>query len=97
MNAAAVCSFFRGEAADVRPELPEDAISLWQSCLRLVLVIAAGCQPCELQKQCIPDDVRYETFDIEQVNEAGYKIRTTPTLMVFVDGRLAVYRSSIFG
>ncbi|TWU58503.1 hypothetical protein Poly51_12820 [Rubripirellula tenax] len=88
MNAAAVRSFVRGEVSDVDTELPEDAIPLWQSRVRLVLVTAAGCQPCELQKRSMPDDVRYETFDIEKVNEAGYKIRTTPTLMVFVDGKL---------
>ena len=88
MNAAAVRSFVRGEVADVDTELPEDAIPLWQSRVRLILVTAAGCQPCELQKRSMPDDVRYETFDIEKVNEAGYKIRTTPTLMVFVDGKL---------
>ena len=88
MDAAAVRSFVRGEVADVDTELPEDAIPLWQSRVRLILVTAAGCQPCELQKRSMPDDVRYETFEIEKVNEAGYKIRTTPTLMVFVDGKL---------
>ncbi|TWT69721.1 trypsin-like peptidase domain-containing protein [Crateriforma conspicua] len=88
MNAAAVRSFVRGEVADVDTELPEDAIPLWQSRVRLVLVTAAGCQPCELQKRSMPDDVRYETVDIAAVNAKGYNVRTTPTLMIFVDGKL---------
>jgi hypothetical protein len=88
MNAAAVRSFVRGEVANVDTELPEDAIPLWQSRVRLVLVTAAGCQPCELQKRSMPDDVRYETIDIARVNAKGYNVRTTPTMMVFVDGKL---------
>ncbi|TWU48703.1 hypothetical protein Poly51_46040 [Rubripirellula tenax] len=88
MNAAAVRSFLRGEVAEFDDDLPEDAIPLWQSSTRLILVTSQGCQPCELQKQSIPNDVRYETIDIERVNAKGYEVRTTPTLMVFVDGKL---------
>ncbi|TWU58508.1 hypothetical protein Poly51_12870 [Rubripirellula tenax] len=88
MNAAAVRSFVGGEVSAVDTELPEDAIQLWQSRVRLVLVTSAGCRPCELQKRSMPDDVRYETIDIAKANAKGYNIRTTPTLMVFVDGRL---------
>jgi len=88
MNAAAVRSFVDGEVAESDNELPEDAFPLWQSSTRLVLVTSAGCQPCELQKQSMPDDVRYETLDITKANAKGYNIRTTPTLMVFVDGNL---------
>lgn len=36
----------------------------------------------------MPDDVRYETVDIQSVNAKGYNARVTPTLMVFVDGKL---------
>ncbi|KAA1258366.1 hypothetical protein LF1_08850 [Rubripirellula obstinata] len=90
MNAARVRSFVRGEVShdDIEADLPDDAIPLWQSRVRLVLVTAAGCQPCELQKRSMPDDVRYETVDIEKANAKGYRVRTTPTLMVFVDGKL---------
>lgn len=88
MNAAAVRSFVRGEVADVETELPEDAIPLWQSRVRLVLVTSIGCQPCEVQKRSMPNDVRYETVDIKKANASGYNIQTTPTLMVFVDGNL---------
>jgi hypothetical protein len=88
MNAAAVRSFVGGEVAEFDSELPEDAFPLWQSSTRLVLVTSAGCQPCELQKRSMPNDVRYETIDIAKANAKGYNIRTTPTLMVFVDGRL---------
>ncbi|SMP74930.1 hypothetical protein SAMN06265222_11884 [Neorhodopirellula lusitana] len=36
----------------------------------------------------MPDDVRYETVDIARVNAKGHNIRMTPTLMVFVGGKL---------
>lgn len=88
MNAAAVHSFVRGEVADAETKLPEDAIPLWQSRVRLVLVTSYGCQPCELQKRSMPDDVRYETVDIKKAIASGYNVKTTPTLMVFVDGKL---------
>ncbi|WP_404309706.1 thioredoxin family protein [Neorhodopirellula lusitana] len=87
MNAA-VRSFVGGEVAESDNELPDDALPLWESSTRLVLVTSAGCQPCELQKQSMPDDVRYETLDIAKANAEGYNIRVTPTLMVFVDGNL---------
>lgn len=88
MNAAAVRSFVRGEVAEVERTLPDDAIPLWQSSTMLVLVTSEGCRPCELQKQAIPDDVPYHTFDIEFVNSKGYRVESTPTLMVFVDREL---------
>lgn len=94
MNAADH-SFVRREVADVESELHDDAIPLWQSRLRLVLVTSAGCQPCELQKQSMPNDVRYETVDIQSVNAKGYSVRVTPTLMVFVDGKLQNTSSGI--
>ena len=40
----------------------------WQASTRLVLVTSKGCQPCELQKQSIPSDVRYETIDVQTMN-----------------------------
>ena len=94
MNAAAVRSFVRGEVAS-ETELPGDAIPLWQSSTLLVLVTSKGCRPCELQKQAIPDDVRYQTFDVEYVNSKGYDVRSTPTLMVFVDRKLQEQRSGL--
>jgi len=39
-------------------------------------------------KRSMPVDVRYETIDIAKANAKGYNIRLTPTLMVFVDGKL---------
>ncbi|MGB7327698.1 MAG: trypsin-like peptidase domain-containing protein [Rubripirellula sp.] len=95
MNAAAVRSFVRGEVAEVETALPDDAIPLWQSSTMLVLVTSEGCRPCELQKQAIPDDVRYQTFDIEYVNEKGYQVDSTPTFMVFVDRKLQEQRSGL--
>lgn len=88
MNASRVRAFVRGEVADTNSELPNDAIPLWQSRVRLVLVTSQGCQPCELQKSSMPEDVCYETVDIKSVNAKGYNVRVTPTLMVFVDGKL---------
>lgn len=88
MNAARVRAFVRGEVAKTETELPDDAIPLWQSRVRLVLVTAKNCQPCELQKRSMPADVRYETVDIDRANAKGLDIRTTPTLLVFVDGKL---------
>ncbi|QDT10916.1 trypsin-like peptidase domain-containing protein [Planctomycetes bacterium K23_9] len=88
VNAAVVRSFVGGEVADAETALPDDAIPLWQPRVRLILVTSKGCQPCELQKQSMPDDVRYETLDITKANAKGYNIRVTPTLMVFVDGNL---------
>ncbi|MBB3210617.1 hypothetical protein FHS27_006465 [Rhodopirellula rubra] len=95
MNAAAVRSFVHGEVAEVETALPDDAIPLWQSSTMLVLVTSEGCRPCELQKQAIPDDVRYQTFDIEYVNEKGYRVESTPTFMVFVDRKLQEQRSGL--
>jgi hypothetical protein len=95
MNAAAVRSFVRGEVAEVEQDLPDDAIPLWQSSTMLVLVTSEGCLPCELQKQAIPDDVHYHTFDVEYVNEKGYQVDSTPTLMVFVDRKLQEQRSGL--
>ncbi|CAD76440.1 hypothetical protein RB9758 [Rhodopirellula baltica SH 1] len=86
MNAAAVRSFVRGEVAEVESELPDDAIPLWQSSTRLVLATLAGCQPYELQKRSMPNDVRYETIDIAK----GYNIRVTPTLMIFVSAMFPI-------
>ncbi|MCC9654904.1 thioredoxin family protein [Rhodopirellula halodulae] len=88
MNAAWVRAFVRGEVSKAESELPDDAIPLWQSRVRLVLVTSHGCQPCELQKQSMPDDVRYESVDIENVIAKGYNVSVTPTLMVFVDNQL---------
>ncbi|TWT50401.1 hypothetical protein Pla22_31440 [Rubripirellula amarantea] len=87
MNAA-VGSFVRGEVAEVESVLPDNAIPHWQSRVRLVLVTSERCQPCELQKQSMPSDVRYETVDIQSVNAKDYNVRTTATLIVFVDGNL---------
>ncbi|SMP42396.1 hypothetical protein SAMN06265222_101775 [Neorhodopirellula lusitana] len=87
MNAA-VRSFVGGEVVESDNELPDDVLPLWESSTRLALVTSAGCQPCELQKRSMPDDVRYETIDTAKANAKGYNIRTTPTLMVFVDGKL---------
>jgi hypothetical protein len=75
--------------------LPDDAIPLWQSSTMLVLVTSEGCRPSELQKQAIPDDVHYHTFDVEYVNEKGYQVDSTPTLMVFVDRKLQEQRSGL--
>ena len=36
----------------------------------------------------MPNDVSYETVDIQTINAKGYNVRVTPTLMVFVDGKL---------
>ncbi|MDA8744746.1 hypothetical protein N9N28_08955 [Rubripirellula amarantea] len=36
----------------------------------------------------MPSDVRYETVDIQSVNAKDYNVRTTATLIVFVDGNL---------
>jgi hypothetical protein len=88
MNAAAVGSFVRGEVADTNDELPDDAIPLWQSSTRLVLVTSKGCRPCELQKQSMPSDVPFRTVDIETVRSKGFDVKATPMLMVFVDGKL---------
>ncbi len=95
MNSAAVRSFVRGEVAEVERDLPDDAIPLWQSRAMLALVTSEGCRPCELQKQAIPDDVRYHTFDVEYVNEKGYRVASTPTFMVFVDRKLQEQRSGL--
>ena len=94
MNVAAVRSFLRGEVA-TETELPSDAIPLWQSSTMLVLVTSKGCRPCELQKQAMPSDVRYHTYDIDYVNGKGYDVRSTPTLMVFVDRKLQEQRSGL--
>ena len=95
MNAAAVGSFVRGEVAETDVELPDDAVPLWDSSTLLVLVTSRGCRPCELQKEAIPEDIRYHTFDIEYVNEKGYDVRSTPTFMVFVDRKLQEQRSGL--
>jgi hypothetical protein len=84
MNAGAVRSFVHVE---VESELPDDAIPFWQSRVHLVLVTSNGCQPCELQKQSMPADVRYETLGIAKANAKGYNIRVTPTLIVFVENK----------
>ena len=88
MNAAQVQSFVRGEVAEIASDLPHDAVPLWQTSTRLVLVTSKGCRPCELQKQSMPPDVKYQTVDIQRVNAKGYNVQITPTLMVFVDGEL---------
>ena len=95
MNAARVQSFVRGEVAESTSDLPSDAVPLWQASTRLVLVTSKGCQPCELQKQSMPSDVRYETIDVKTMNARGYNVQTTPTLMVFVDDELQSTRSGL--
>lgn len=95
MSNAAVRSFVRGEVAELETKLPEDAIPLWQSSTLLVLVTSKGCRPCELQKQAIPADVQYHTYDIDYVNNKGYDVKSTPTLMVFVDRKLQEQRSGL--
>jgi len=66
MNAASVRSFIRGEVAEIETKLPDDAIPLWQSSTMLVLVTSKGCRPYELQKQAMPGDLQYRTFNIER-------------------------------
>ena len=95
INAAAVRNFVANRTAVDASELPDDAIPLWQSSTMLVLVTSKGCRPWELQKQAIPNDVRYQTFDVEYVNSKGYDVQATPTLMVFVDRKLQEQRSGL--